>query len=86
MSQNFPASMHWQIYQAYRSGPHALFELFEQAFGRNALCGIHLLWELTYFEELSAKMKVWAMPLKEVLLEMRAQVERVSGHGVEAAY
>jgi transposase len=39
MSRKLPDSMHWQIYQAYRSGPHALFELFEQAFGRPALCG-----------------------------------------------
>lgn len=39
MFRSLPDSMHWQIYQAYRSGPHALFELFEQAFGRQALCG-----------------------------------------------
>jgi transposase len=31
--------MHWQIYQAYRRGPHALFHLFEEAFGRHALSG-----------------------------------------------
>ena len=40
MSRSLPDAMHWQIYQAYRSGPHALFELFAQAFGRPALCGI----------------------------------------------
>ena len=39
MSRNLPDAMHWQIYQAYRSGPHALFELFEQAFGQQMLCG-----------------------------------------------
>lgn len=31
--------MPWQIYQAYLSGPHALFRLFEDAFGRLALYG-----------------------------------------------
>jgi len=31
--------MPWQIYQAYLSGPHALFKLFEEAFGRHALYG-----------------------------------------------
>jgi hypothetical protein len=31
--------MHWQIYQAYRSGPGALFRLFEETFGRPALYG-----------------------------------------------
>lgn len=39
MSRSLPDDMYWQIYQASRSGPHALFELFEQAFGRQALCG-----------------------------------------------
>jgi transposase len=31
--------MSWQIYQAYLSGPHALFRLFEEAFGRQAFSG-----------------------------------------------
>jgi transposase len=31
--------MPWQIYQAYLSGPQALFKLFEEAFGRHALYG-----------------------------------------------
>jgi transposase len=31
--------MPWQIYQAYLSGPHALFKLFEEAFGRHVLYG-----------------------------------------------
>ncbi|MGB7926388.1 MAG: IS66 family transposase [Pyrinomonadaceae bacterium] len=31
--------MPWQIYQAYLRGPHALFRLFEDAFGRLALYG-----------------------------------------------
>src|SRR5215210_4433648 len=39
MSQKLPDSMHWQIYQAYLHGPSALFQLFEDAFGRLALHG-----------------------------------------------
>jgi transposase len=48
---------------------------------RHALCGAHLLRELTYFAELSEETKAWATPLKELLLEMKAEVERVSGEG-----
>jgi transposase len=48
---------------------------------RHALCGVHLLRELTYFEELSAETKAWATPLKELLLEMKGEVERVRGEG-----
>jgi transposase len=48
---------------------------------RHALCGVHLLRELTYFEELSAETKVWASPLKELLLEMKREVERVREEG-----
>lgn len=48
---------------------------------RHALCGVHLVRELTYFEELGAETKAWAAPLKELLLEMKADVERVSGAG-----
>jgi transposase len=43
---------------------------------RHALCGVHLLRELTYFEELSAETKAWAAPLKELLLAMKEAVER----------
>jgi hypothetical protein len=39
MSRKLPDSMPWQIYQAYLRGPHALFRLFEEAFGRRALSG-----------------------------------------------
>jgi transposase len=42
---------------------------------RHALCGVHLLRELTYFAELSAQTKAWASPLKELLLEMKREVE-----------
>ena len=48
---------------------------------RHALCGLHLLRELTYFEELGAETKAWAAPLKELLLEMKAEVERVRDEG-----
>jgi hypothetical protein len=39
MPPKLPNSMPWQIYQAYLSGPYALFKLFEEAFGRYALYG-----------------------------------------------
>jgi transposase len=42
---------------------------------RHALCGAHLLRELTYFEELSEVTKAWASPLKELLLEMKGVAE-----------
>ncbi|MGB8507201.1 MAG: IS66 family transposase [Pyrinomonadaceae bacterium] len=48
---------------------------------RHALCGVHLLRELTYFEELGEETKAWAAPLKELLLEMKGEVERVSAEG-----
>ena len=43
---------------------------------RHALCGAHLLRELTYFKELSEETKAWAAPLKELLLEMKGVAER----------
>jgi transposase len=42
---------------------------------QHALCGAHLLRELTYFEELSEVTKTWAAPLKELLLEMKGVAE-----------
>jgi transposase len=48
---------------------------------RHALCGAHLLRELTYFAELSEETKAWATALKELLLEMKREVERVSAEG-----
>lgn len=48
---------------------------------RHALCGAHLLRELIFFEELGTETKAWATPLKELLLEMKAEVERVSTEG-----
>lgn len=48
---------------------------------RHALCGVHILRELTFFDELSTETKEWAAPLKELLLEMKAEVERVREEG-----
>jgi transposase len=48
---------------------------------RHALCGAHLLRELTFFEELSAETRAWASPLKELLLEMKSAAERVCAEG-----
>jgi transposase len=42
---------------------------------RHALCGAHLLRELTYFEELCEETKAWASPLTELLLEMKGVAE-----------
>jgi transposase len=48
---------------------------------RHALRGVHLLRELTYFEEVAAETKAWAGPLKELLLEMKGEVEQVAVRG-----
>jgi transposase len=48
---------------------------------RHALCGVHLLRELTYFEELGEETKTWATALKELLLEMKREVELVRREG-----
>jgi transposase len=48
---------------------------------RHALCGAHLLRELTFFAELSEETKAWAGPLKGLLLEMKAEAERVQEEG-----
>jgi transposase len=39
MLPNLPRGMAFQIYQAWLQGPHALFRLFEDTFGRQALYG-----------------------------------------------
>jgi transposase len=48
---------------------------------RHALCGVHLLRELTYFEEVAAETKAWAGSLKELLLEIKGEVERAAARG-----
>lgn len=50
---------------------------------QHALCGAHLLRELTYFAELGEESKGWAEPLLKLLLEMKAEVERVSEGGCD---
>lgn len=42
---------------------------------RHALCGAHLLRELTFFEELSEETKAWPSHLKELLLGMKGEAE-----------
>jgi transposase len=49
---------------------------------RHALCGAHLLRELTYFEELCEVTKAWAAPLKELLLEIKGAAEREGAQGL----
>jgi hypothetical protein len=51
---------------------------------RHALCGVHLLRELTYFAELGAETKAWAARLTELLPEMKGEVARVSAAGLRA--
>jgi transposase len=48
---------------------------------RHALCGVHLLRELTYFEEVAAETKAWAGPLKELLLGVKGEIEQVAAQG-----
>ena len=50
---------------------------------RHALCGVHLLRELTYLEELGEEIAAWAAPLKDLLLEMKGEVERVREEGAK---
>jgi transposase len=48
---------------------------------QHALCGAHLLRELTYFTELDERRKRWSEPIKQMLLEIKREVEeaRVGG-------
>jgi transposase len=48
---------------------------------RHALCGAHLLRELTYFAEFDDERKRWAEPLRELLMEMKQEVARVKEGG-----
>ena len=48
---------------------------------RHALCGAHLLRELTYFAEVSERTKAWAAPLRGLLLEMKGEAEGVGTGG-----
>jgi transposase len=48
---------------------------------RHALCGAHLLRELTYIKETCAEQQQWTDPLARLLLEIKAAGERVRAAG-----
>jgi transposase len=48
---------------------------------RHALCGAHLLRELTYIKETCSEQQQWTEPLTKLLLEMKAAGERVRAAG-----
>jgi transposase len=58
----------WMAYDEYRQAQHAL-------------CGVHLLRELVYVEEVAAEQQQWTRPLAKLLLEIKAEVERAQGRG-----
>lgn len=58
----------WFAYDEYRRADHAL-------------CGVHLLRELVYVEEVAAEQQQWTRPLAKLLLEIKAEVERARSRG-----
>jgi transposase len=58
----------WWAYSSYTDCTHAL-------------CGAHLLRELSYFSEMDEQRKGWAAPIGELLLEMKREVEQVKQTG-----
>jgi transposase len=58
----------WWAYSSYTGCTHAL-------------CGAHLLRELSYFSEMDEERKRWAAPIGELLLEMKQEVEQVKRAG-----
>jgi len=48
---------------------------------QHALCGAHLLRELTYFAEFDEQRKVWAEALRQLLLEIKREVDGVKENG-----
>jgi transposase len=48
---------------------------------RHALCGTHLLRELTYIKETCAEQQQWTDPLAKLLLEIKAEGERARSAG-----
>jgi transposase len=48
---------------------------------RHALCGAHLLRELSYFSEMDEQHKGWAAPIGELLLEMKREVAQAKEAG-----
>jgi transposase len=58
----------WMAYDEYRQAQHAL-------------CGVHLLRELVYVEEVAAEQQQWTRPLAKLLLDIKAEVGRAKGRG-----
>ncbi|MFL6336116.1 MAG: IS66 family transposase, partial [Pyrinomonadaceae bacterium] len=58
----------WMAYDEYRQAQHAL-------------CGVHLLRELVYVEEVCAEQQRWTRPLSKLLLDIKAEVERAKARG-----
>jgi transposase len=58
----------WMAYDEYRQAQHAL-------------CGVDLLREMIYVEEVAAEQQQWTRPLAKLLLEIKAEVERAKGRG-----
>jgi transposase len=79
MSPQLPDSMHWQIYQAYLSGPHALFRLFEAAFGRESLHGPPEADRQSQIDDFSAQIA----RLKTQVDKLRAEVSQLRGRNFQ---
>jgi transposase-like protein len=58
----------WMAYDEYRRARHAL-------------CGVHLLRELVYVEEICAEQQQWTRPLAKLLLDIKAAVGRAKARG-----
>jgi transposase len=58
----------WLAYDEYRQARHAL-------------CGVHLLRELVYVEEVCAEQQQWTRPLSKLLLDIKAEVGRAQERG-----
>jgi transposase len=65
-----PCNDGWLSYTSYQKCEHAL-------------CGGHLLRELTYFSELDERRKRWAEPIKQLLLEIKREVDEARSDGGE---
>jgi cell division protein FtsB len=76
MPPQLPDSMPWQIYQAYLRGPHALFQLFEDAFGRQALYG----------EPEPDQQQSTMDALSEHITRLKAQIEKLQSEARELSY
>jgi cell division protein FtsB len=79
MPPQLPDSMSWQIYQAYLSGPHALFRLFEQSFGRYALYGAPDPDQQQQIDELSAHIA----RLSAQVEKLRVEVSQLRGRNFQ---